>query len=303
MAKTESRVLVLLALAANTAIAVLKFAAAAISGSAAMLAEAFHSVADSGNQLFLLRGTAVSRYGADVRHPFGRGKELFFWSFMVAVVLFVGGAVVSVLQGWDRLINPEEPHNFILNLVVLALAGLFEVMIAFRPALREFNRRRGGRRVWPTLRESKDAALLVVLLEDSAAVVGVSLAALGVTLAEVTGNGRWDGVASIAIGLLLAATAWLLAYETKSLIVGEAASRQDRSAIRAATLAIPEVESIERLLTMQLGPNQILVNMEADLDDGLSGDDVEVVIDKIEEAVRSVLPETAEIFVELESSP
>ncbi|MCP5110480.1 MAG: cation transporter, partial [bacterium] len=203
---SESRTLVILALIANTTIAVIKFVAAAISGSSAMLAEGYHSVADTGNQLFLLRGTAVSRYAADNRHPFGRGKEVFFWSFMVAVFLFVGGAVVAVMQGRDRLLNPEEPRDTVLNLVVLGLAALFEYSIAFRPALKQFNKFRGGRGVMRSVREAKDPALLVVLFEDSAAMVGVAIAAGGVFLADITGNGRWDGAASILVGILLAGT-------------------------------------------------------------------------------------------------
>ncbi len=295
---TESRVLVLLALAANSLIAVLKFIAAAISGSSAMLAEAFHSVADSGNQLFLLRGTAASRYAADVRHPFGRGKELYFWSFMVAVFLFVGGAVVAVIEGWERFRHPEDPENLILNLSVLGVAALFEVFIAFLPAVREFNRRRAGRRIWATIRDSKDPALLVVLFEDSAAVVGLIFAGVGITVAHATGDGRWDGVASIVIGILLAVTAWVLAFETKALLVGEGASRRDRSAMRAAALGVPEVTSVGNLLTMQLGPNEILVNMEVDFDAGLTGTQLEAALDSVEQAVAGSVPAATRIFVE-----
>ena len=302
MAKTESRVLVLLALFANASIAVLKFIGAAISGSSAMLAEAFHSVADTGNQLFLLRGAAVSRYAADSRHPFGRGKEVFFWSFLVAVFLFVGGAVVALLEGWERVRHPEESGGFAFNIGVLVIAALFEIFIAFRPAVKEFNRRRGGRKVWATIKESKDPALLVVLFEDAAAVLGLALAGTGLILAEVTGNARWDGAASMSVGVLLAATAWLLAVETKSLLVGEGASRRDRSSVRSAALAVPEVDSIGRLLTMQLGPEQILVNMDVEFDPDLASDQVEDAIDRIEAEIREILPEATHIFIEPDSS-
>ena len=298
---SDSRKLVILALVANAIIAVMKFVAAAISGSSAMLAEGFHSVADTGNQLFLLRGTAVSRYAADTRHPFGHGKQLFFWSFMVAVVLFVGGAVVAIMQGWDRLLHPEEPHNLVLNMVVLGLAALFEYTIAFRPALKHFNEVRGGRGVMRSVREAKDPALLVVLFEDTAAIIGVVIAAGGVLLANITGNGRWDGAASIMIGLLLVATAWILAFETKALLVGEAATREDRSSIRAAALAVPELVSIGRLLTMHMGPDKILVNMEADFEDGLSDDQVEAAIDKVEAGIMAAVPSVGYMFIELQS--
>ncbi len=303
MAGTESRTLIVLALVANSLIAVLKFVAAGISGSSAMLAEAFHSVADTGNQLFLLRGSAASRYRADASHPFGRGKEIYFWSFMVAVFLFVGGAVVALIEGWERFRHPEEPSDFLLNVAVLVAAGLFETFIALIPAIREFNRRRGRRKVWATIRESKDPALLVILFEDIAATLGVMIAAAGVIITEVTGNGRWDGITSMAIGVLLAGVAWVLALETKSLLIGEGASRRDRAAIRAATLAVPNVTSLEALRTMQLGPNQILVAMDVDFDDEMSDDQIEAAIDEIERRVREVLPAATQIFVELQSAP
>ncbi len=300
---TESRTLVLLALVANAGIAVLKFIAAAISGSSAMLAEGFHSVADSGNQLFLLRGTAASRYAATVRHPFGRGKELYFWSFMVAVFLFVGGAVVAVIEGWERIRHPEEPESIGINLAVLGVAAVFEIAVAFVPAVKEFNRRRGGRKVWPFVRESKDPALLVVLFEDTAAVIGLIFAAVGIIIAEVTGNGRWDGVASIVIGILLASVAWILAYETKAMLVGEGATRRERSAMRAAALAVPQVQSVGNLLTMQLGPDEVLVTMEVDFDPGLSGEQVAAAIDEIKRSVAAAVPTATRISVEANGPP
>lgn len=299
---TSSRTLVVLALIANSVIAVVKFIGAALSGSSAMLAEAFHSVADSGNQLFLLRGGTVSRYAASARYPFGRGKELYFWSFMVAVFLFVGGAVVALLEGWERFRHPEPNESgLVFNLVVLGVAALFEIFIAFRPALREFNRVRAGRSLVATIRDAKDPALLVVVFEDSAAVTGLFVAASGLLLAEWTGWPQWDGIASMIIGVLLALVAWALAYEMKALLVGESASRPTRSLIRSATLAVPEVESIGRLLTMQLSPHEILVNMDVDLRDGLTDAEVEAVIDRVEADVQRLVPDATRIFVELES--
>jgi cation diffusion facilitator family transporter len=296
---TGSRTLVLLALVANAAIAVMKFIAAFFSGSSAMLAEGFHSLADSGNQVFLLRGHAVSRYAASARHPFGRGKEIYFWSFMVAVVLFVGGAVVAVYEGWEKLRHPhEENEALVLSLIVLGVAALFEIFIAFMPAVREFNRQRGSRRIWTTVREGKDPTLIVVLFEDSAAVLGLAIAATGLVLAEVTGESAWDGIASIAIGVLLASVAWVLAFEMKALLVGESASREIRSSIRAATLAVPEVESIERLLTMQLAPHSILVNMDVRFEAGLSQQELEGAVARLEATIREREPDCTRIFVE-----
>ncbi len=304
MSPRESRALVVLALLANVIIAVVKFVAAAISGSSAMLAEGFHSVADSGNQLFLLRGTTVSRFRPSVGYPFGRGKEIYFWSFMVAVFLFVGGGVVAFTEGLDRIRHPaQHEEGFVFSLIVLGVAAFFEVFVAFRPATKEFNRRRGRRAVWRTVRESKDPALLVVLFEDSVAVVGLSVAAGGLALTEWTGNPRWDGAASMVIGVLLAVTAWILAVETKGLLVGEAASRQTRSAIRAAALSVGEVETVERLLTMHLGPDEILVNMDIVVEDGLSGREVEGIVDRVEQEIRALVSEATRVFIEVGSRP
>jgi len=289
-----------LALIANAAIAVTKFIAAGISGSAAMFSEGIHSVADTGNQVMLLRGDAASRYDPDARHPFGRGKEIYFWAFMVAVFLFVGGSVLSIVTGIDRIRHADEhgESGLIFNLVVLAVAAFFEIFIAFRPAVRQFNRQRMGRGVWASLKESKDPALIVVLFEDTAAVVGLIIAAGGVILAEVTGNGVWDGIASVLIGVLLAVAAWVIAIEMKALLVGEAASREDRASIRAATFSVEEVHSIARLLTMQLSTHQILVNMDLVFDEGLSDDDIEQAIVEVERRIQAGVPSATRIFIE-----
>jgi len=299
---TSSRSLVLLALTANAIIAVIKFIAGAVSGSSAMLAEGYHSLADTGNQLFLLRGAAVSRYAPDAKHPFGRGKEIYFWSFMVAVFLFVGGSVVAFLEGLNRIRNPEAATGLAFSLIVLGVAAAFEIFMALRPALREFNRIRSGRRIIATIRDSRDPMLIVVVFEDTAAVVGLVIAATGLILADVTGWSQWDGIASVVISVLLASVAWVLAFEMKALLIGEAATRRERSLIRSATLSVLEVESIGRLLTMQLGLDQILVNMDVDLVDGLTDDQVEAVIDRIEADIHAVVPTASRIFIELESA-
>ncbi len=300
MSAAESKRLVLLALAANFGIALTKFGAAAISRSSAMLAEAFHSLADTGNQLFLLRGEAAAHHGPSVQHPFGTGKERYFWAFMVAVVLFVGGSVLSIVNGIDKIRNADahEQVGLWLSLGVLAIAALFELLVAFRPALKQFNRLRAGRSIPKTIREGKDPALLIVLFEDSAAVVGLVIAAIGIVLAHLTEDARWDGLASILIGLLLAGVAWVIAVEMKALLIGESASREQRASIRAATLSIPEVEHIDDLLTMQLSPDQILVNMDVAFDEGLSEEQVQQAIEAVEAAIRDVVPEATRIFIE-----
>ena len=292
-----SRSAVVAALLGNTAIAIAKFTAALITGSAGMLAEAFHSVADTGNQLLLLRGLAVSRRGRSVQHPFGRGKEVYFWSFMVAVMLFVGGGVLAVQRGVDALRHPHEVTNFVASFVVLGIAIIVE-SLSLRVARREFDRERGSRRLWRSLRSTKDASVLVVLLEDSAAITGLLIAGAGLLLTIISDTAIWDGVASILIGALLGLVAVLLASETKELLVGEAATRADRSAIRAAVLSVGAVEAVGRLLTMHLGPEDVLVNVEVDLQNGLSGEDATAVVRRIEDAIRGVLPEAGDIFVE-----
>ncbi|NOY55118.1 MAG: cation diffusion facilitator family transporter [Actinobacteria bacterium] len=297
MPSKGSRSAVIAALVGNSSIAAAKFVAALLTGSAGMLAEAFHSVADTGNQLLLLRGLAVSHRGRSVEHPFGRGKEVYFWSFMVAVMLFVGGGVLAVQRGIQALQHPHEVTDFTVNFIVLGVAAIIE-SLSFRVALRHFNNERGSRGVWRSLRGTKDTAVLVVLLEDSAAIVGLLVAAVGLALTQITGSTIWDGLASIVIGILLGLVAVLLASETKELLVGEAADRSDRSAVRGAVLSVDEVEGIGRLLTMHMGPEEVLVNIEVDLRDDLTGEQVEAATRRIETAIRGVLPEAGDIFVE-----
>jgi cation diffusion facilitator family transporter len=295
----ESRRLVILALVANFLIAVTKFVAAAISQSSAMLSEAIHSLADTGNQLFLLRGHAVATREPDVRHPYGRGKELYFWAFMVAVVLFVGGSVLSVLTGIDRIRNPESSEEgYWLAMGVLVIAAVFESSIALRPALKQFNAERAGRSIPRSIQESKDPSLVVVVFEDVAALIGLAVAAVGLTLSRITGNGVWDGLASVLIGLVLAGVAWFIATEMKSLLIGESATREERSRIRAATLGVDEVQRIDRLLTMQLAPEEILVNMDVAFDDGLDTDQLEAAIRHIEGVIEEAVPSARKVFIE-----
>lgn len=296
----ESRRLVILALVANFLIALTKLAAAAISRSAAMLAEGVHSLADTGNQLFLLRGHSVAGREPDVQYPYGRGKEIYFWAFMVAVFLFVGGSVISIITGIDKIRHAGEhgEQGFWVAMGVLAIAAIFEYSIAFRPALAQFNQLRSGRSITRSVRESKDPSLVVVLFEDSAALIGVAIAAVGLTLSRVTGDGLWDGLASVLIGVLLGIVAWFIAIEMKALLIGESATREERSRLRAATLSIDEVQRIDRLLTMQLAPHEILVNMDVVFDDGLDTDQVEAAIAEIESAIRLAVPAAEKVFIE-----
>jgi cation diffusion facilitator family transporter len=294
---SESRRLIILALLANGLIAVTKFVAAGVSGSTAMFAEAIHSVADTGNQLFLLRGDAVSRYKADVTHPFGRGKAMYFWSFMVAVVLFVGGSVLSIVNGWERVQNPEvhQGAGLVFSLVVLAIAAGFEIFLALIPALKQFNRIRGTKSPWRMIKESKDSVLIIVVFEDTAAVVGLAVAATGLILTNITGSAVWDGLASVVIGLVLGAVALVIAREMSALLIGEAAGREDRTTIRVAILGVEQVHHIDRLLTMQMSPHEILVTADVAFDEEV---DEVTAIEHVETAINKACPAATRIFIE-----
>lgn len=297
MASQGSRLAILAALAANSIIAVAKFTAAAFTGSAAMLAEGLHSVADSGNQGMLLWGISAARRRGGALHPFGRGKESYFWSLMVAFMLFAGGSVFSIQHGVNALRHPHAVQNFAVSAAVLGGAVVFE-SFSYLVAIREFNRVRRGKPVLRALRDTKDAALLVILLEDTAALGGLLVALGGVTASRLTGDPVWDALASIVIGALLAVVAFLMAYETKGLLIGESASLRDQDVIRAKVLSNPNVADVAQMLTMHMGPEEILVNLELELEGGLSGDEVHRTVTEVEESIRSALPGAKNIFIE-----
>lgn len=281
----------------NGAIAITKFVMASVSGSTAMLAEALHSLADTGNQGLLLVGIRLARRPPDVEHPFGYGKERFFWAFVVAMTMFIVGSVVSIWQGVSRVISPHEIEHATLSYVVLGISALFEAypwILAFRQ-LRGSFRTKGLLR---TIRESKSPSLVTVFLEDTAAMIGLGIAAAGILVSQVTGNTLFDGVASILIGIMLFLVASLLAYETKSLLIGESVLPEDYDSIRRAVLSVPQVDRILELLTMHLGPDDVLVNINVLFKDDLTTDDLERAVDEIEQAIRAVLPAAKRIFIE-----
>lgn len=297
VASGGSRLAILAALVANSTIAVAKFVAFALTGSAAMLAEAIHSVADSSNQGLLLYGSRAARQPADITHPFGRGKEVYFWSFLVAVMLFFGGGVWAFLHGWEAISHPEPLGSLTAGFVVLTLALGLE-SVSFGIAVREFNRRRGSTPIWRAIRESKDASLIVILLEDTAAMLGLILALGGTTLAWATGDSRWDGAASLLIGVMLAVVAVVLAAEIKALLIGEAAGRRDRALIGAVLLEVDEISAVGRLLTMHMGPDDLLVNVEVDFVESVTAAEIPDAIAKAEQAIRDRIPAAANIFIE-----
>ena len=291
------------ALFANALIAVLKLAAAVVTGSSGMMAEAFHSVADTMNQIFLLLGLRFYKRPASGKHPFGHGKERFFWSFIAAIFIFGVGATYAIYEGIEKLAHPHPPTNLFWAYVVLALSFLLEgcsIGVAIYQEVGEA--RHEGLRLAEYLRESKDPTAKTVLFEDSAALLGIIIAAVGLVLTEYQVGGSvgayWDGVASIAIGLVLAIVAFTLARTSRGLLLGEAASPKVIAAIQQAIESHPNVESVVELLTMHLAPKQILINAHVKLRSGLVTGDIERSIEEIEERIKRAEPKVEMIFLE-----
>ena len=290
---------VLAALAANTAIAIAKFVAALISGSSSMLAEAFHSVADTGNQALLLLGMKRAKRPPDEGHPFGHGKARFFWGLLVAVSLFMVGGGFSIWQGVTGLIKGHEPPDVAVALIVIALAICFEGY-AWNTAWKQLDATRRGRGVWAALRLSKDPEVLTVLAEDTAAILGLLVAALGISLASLTGEAAFDAAGSIVIGLILLAVAFLLGRENAALLLGESVDPRVREALEGAIGSVDEVDGLIELLTMHLGPDEFLVCADVRFRDGLSTEEIARAIDHVEGAIREATDGAARIYVEPE---
>ncbi len=298
--KYGSQKVVLTALVGNFTITLIKFAVALLSMSSAMLAEAIHSLADTGNQILLLVGIRRSKKPPDELHPFGYGPEQYFWSFVVAIMLFFIGAIVSLYEGIHKIQNPQPIERAWLVYLILAISFLLDGF-ALLVAWREFNRtRRQDEGIFMAVRRSKDTNVVVCLLEDSAALVGLSLAFLGVVISELTGIAAFDAIGSMAIGVLLAAVAFVLAREVKDLLIGEAASPANRKAIYETIRKFDQVQAIGQVLTMHLAPKKILVTMDLEFEDGLSTDEIENVIDGLEEAIKKRVPAVDRIFIEAE---
>lgn len=286
------------AIAANLVIAVAKFVAAWISGSSAMLAEGIHSVVDTGNEMLLLLGIHKSGKLPDELHPFGHGKELYFWSLIVAIILFGVGGGMSVYEGILHIIDPSEMKDPFWNYVVLAIAFVSEGT-SWLIAMRELLRRKRRNSIWRAIRASKDPAVFVVICEDSAALAGILVAALGVYFGHRLKNPSLDGVASIVIGLILGAVAAFLAFESKGLLVGESADKEIVRGVKAIVEKDHSVDRVQRLLTMHLGPEQILLNMDLLLSGEVLDSDLPTVIDRVEKNIRSAYPEITQIFIEM----
>lgn len=295
-----SKKVILAALAGNSLIAVTKFIAATITGSSAMLSEGIHSVVDTGNQVLLLHGLARSKKPPDAQFPYGHGKELYFWSFIVAILIFAVGAGISIYEGILHLQHPLPIESPTVNYVVLGLAMVFEGFAWFF-AWKEFESHKGRRGYIQAVHEGKDPTLFVVLFEDSAAMLGLVVAFLGLALGQWTGNLYFDGGASVVIGLILAGTAIWLAYETKSLLIGEGANAHVIATIRDITASRPEVEHINEVLTMHMGPEFILVNLSVDFADEATGQQIESAVADIDRELKERLPRVKRVFIEAEA--
>ncbi len=291
-----SRKAIAAAFLANLGIALAKFAGFAVTGAASLLAEAIHSVADTGNQALLFLGGRRSRRRPTAQHPFGFGQERYFWAFIVALMLFSLGGLFAALEGIDKLVHPHELESFPIALIVLGVAIVLEG-ISFRTAVKQASavRRRGS--WWQYIRRAKAPELPVVLLEDTGALLGLFLALVGITAAELTGNSRWDALGSIGIGILLGVIAIVLAKEMKSLLIGESASGHLEDAIRAAMVDGAKVQRVIHLRTMHLGPEELLVAAKLEVD-ATSVADLARAIDDAEARVRAAVPIARVIYVE-----
>lgn len=296
----SSKKVIYAALAGNTLIAITKFIAAGVTGSSAMLAEGIHSLVDTGNQGLLLHGMRQAQKAPDYRFPFGHGKEIYFWSFVVAILIFALGAGISIYEGIIHILDPEPIRNVMVNYIVLGVALTFEGL-AWVFALSEFTKAKGKWGYIEAVQRGKDPTVFVILFEDSAAMLGLIAAFLGVWLSQITGITQFDGIASVIIGMILGGTAIWLAYETKGLLIGESANVRVVNGIREILQGYAEIDHVNELLTMHMGPEFILVNVSIDFQDNLSANELEDVIARMDKQIKHAFPNVKRIFIEAES--
>ncbi|PPU66095.1 cation transporter [Xanthomonas codiaei] len=291
-----SHLVVYVALAGNLAIAVAKFIAAGISGSSAMLSEGVHSLVDTVNEVLLLHGLRRAARAPTPTHPFGYGRELYFWSFIVALLVFAMGAGVSLYEGIVHLRHPEPAKNHLIAYGVLGVSIVFEG-ISWVVALREFRAKKGRMGYFEAFRKSKDPSTFTVLLEDSAALIGLFMALLGLAGAHLLDMPQLDGIASIGIAGVLAFTAFLLARETKGLLIGEPAHAHVSASLLRIAASDPDVRAANGVLTMQMGPNQVVAALSAEFEDTRSTPEIEACVARIEAAAKRQHPEITALFV------
>jgi cation diffusion facilitator family transporter len=296
---TDSKTAIFAAIAGNVAIAATKLVAAYFTGSSAMLSEGIHSLVDTGNGGLLLLGLRKSKKPADANHPFGHGKELYFWSLVVAILIFALGGGMSVYEGVTHLFHPHL-SNPTWNYVVLGLAIVFE-SFSFYFAYKAFRGEMGAQGIFQTIRTSKDPTTFTVLFEDTAALLGLLVAFIGIFLGHVLQNPYLDGAASIVIGLILGVVAAFLAYESKGLLIGEGVGPETLRSIRSLAAHEQSVEEVRKSLTMHFGPNDVLLALDVRFKKHLKAGEIAAAIDRLEKKIRDRHPEIKHIFIEAKS--
>ncbi len=300
MPERSSRPAIIAALVGNLLIALTKTVAAVFTGSSAMISEAIHSFVDSGNELLLLYGQRRAAAPADDEHPLGHGRELYFWAFVVALMIFAVGACASLYQGVMRLRHPEPIERAWISYIVLGLSALFEG-ISWWVALKLFRQSRRGKRFWQAVRASKDPTNFMVLFEDSAALIGIGIAATGTYFADTLAAPWIDGLSSILIGVLLGLVAIILGRETKDLLIGERASPELSQAIRDTAAQDPCVDEVVSVMTSQLAPDQVIATLGLRFDEALELREVEALIHRLEKSIRKRHPQLFQVFVRPQS--
>ena len=296
----ESKTAIYAAIIGNSAIAATKFTAAAFTGSSAMLTEGIHSLVDTGNGGLLLFGMHMSKKPADVTHPFGYGKELYFWPLIVAMLIFGVGGGVSIYEGILHLLQPSPLEDPTWNYVVLGLAMVFEAIV-FIIAWKQFQAIKGEQSTWQAIRTSKNPTTFTVLFEDAAAMLGLIAAAVGIFLGHQFENPYFDGAASIVIGLILTTVAFFIGYESKGLLIGEGADPETLQSIKVLAESDAAVKAVERPLTMHFGPHTVLLTMDIEFREGLSGNERDSTVKRLEKAIRDKHKDINHIFIESKS--
>ena len=298
----ESKRSIVAAIIANVAIAAIKFVAGSITGSSAMISEGIHSAVDAGNGALLFHGLRRGARPADTNHPFGHGMEIYFWSLIVAVSIFGIGGGLSIYEGITHIRHPSPLASPTINYIVLAVAVVLESS-SFTVAWKAFRKHKGSRRTLAAIHLGKDPSLFAVLFEDTAALLGLVVAFLGVFISHQLGAPVVDALASVLIGVILICAAGWLASESRSLLVGEAAAPEVVAALRKIALADPVVTGLGTVLTMHLGPDEVLLNIEVQFAPGLPAEEIHAAVHRIEKHIREPFPQVSRIFIEVDVPP
>ena len=297
----SSKKVIFAALIGNGAIAIAKFVMSALTGSAAMFSEGIHSVVDTGNQVLLLYGLKQAKKPPNDKFPFGHGKEVYFWSFVVALIIFAVGAGLSIYKGVQHIQHPHVITDPFWNYIVLGVAMIIEAFV-FYVAIKEFNKVKGDDNYLAAIQKGKDPGLFVVLLEDAAAMAGLMVAMIGIGISQATGNYIFDGIASVIIGFILALVAILLAVETKGLLIGESADKKVVHGIRDVLHQTRGVQKVNEVLTMHMGPDYILVNLSVEFSDHIRTGEMEQLISSLDREIKVKYKNVRRIFIEAESN-